>query len=247
MATPHLDGKHVVFGEVVQGKSIVRKIEALKTEKGDKPVREVVVVDCGQLSADEALASAAPRQPDALGDGYEEFPEDMVGESGPLSAERVLEIATDCKGFGNAAFKAGAFERALDKYSKALRYLNEDPDLDAAPAGTKDKLDKLRVDANSNAALMCLKLGRWPDAHDLATGALDVKGISDLDAAKALFRRGQAAIKMKDEDGAVEDLAKAHKLVPADANIAKELAAIKDVLKAKAAKEKKAYQKFFSE
>jgi peptidyl-prolyl isomerase D len=34
--TPHLDGKHVVFGEVLNGKNLVRKIENLKTQN-DKP------------------------------------------------------------------------------------------------------------------------------------------------------------------------------------------------------------------
>ena len=40
--TPHLDGKHVVFGEVLSGKSIVRKIENLKTQS-DKPVHTVTI------------------------------------------------------------------------------------------------------------------------------------------------------------------------------------------------------------
>lgn len=40
--TPHLDGKHVVFGEVLSGKTIVRKIENLKTQN-DKPILEVVI------------------------------------------------------------------------------------------------------------------------------------------------------------------------------------------------------------
>jgi peptidyl-prolyl isomerase D len=35
--TPHLDGKHVVFGEVINGKNLVRKIENLKTQN-DKPL-----------------------------------------------------------------------------------------------------------------------------------------------------------------------------------------------------------------
>ena len=40
--TPHLDGKHVVFGEVLNGKGIVRKIENLKTVS-DKPQPTVTV------------------------------------------------------------------------------------------------------------------------------------------------------------------------------------------------------------
>lgn len=41
--TPHLDQKHVVFGEVLSGKSIIRKIEEMKTDNTDKPGRPVVI------------------------------------------------------------------------------------------------------------------------------------------------------------------------------------------------------------
>lgn len=41
--TPHLDKKHVVFGEVVNGKSVVREVENLKTQSGDKPLHDAVI------------------------------------------------------------------------------------------------------------------------------------------------------------------------------------------------------------
>jgi cyclophilin family peptidyl-prolyl cis-trans isomerase len=42
--TPHLDNKHVVFGEVINGKSIVREIENLKTQSGDKPFSDATII-----------------------------------------------------------------------------------------------------------------------------------------------------------------------------------------------------------
>ncbi|CAG2105496.1 unnamed protein product [Medioppia subpectinata] len=43
VATPWLDGKHTVFGKVVEGMDVVREIEKLRTVD-DKPVHEVVIV-----------------------------------------------------------------------------------------------------------------------------------------------------------------------------------------------------------
>jgi peptidyl-prolyl cis-trans isomerase A (cyclophilin A) len=42
-ATPWLDGKHTIFGEVVEGMDVVKKIEVVKTGPGDKPIEPVVI------------------------------------------------------------------------------------------------------------------------------------------------------------------------------------------------------------
>jgi len=51
--TPWLNGKHVVFGKVLEGMKVVRKIESSKTNSSDRPVPDVVVSDSGQLPLDK--------------------------------------------------------------------------------------------------------------------------------------------------------------------------------------------------
>lgn len=50
--TPHLDGKHVVFGHVVEGMDVVRFIEAVPKTSKDKPQVDIVIADCGEMPAD---------------------------------------------------------------------------------------------------------------------------------------------------------------------------------------------------
>ena len=41
--TPHLDGKHTVFGEVIDGLDIVKKIGSVKTDRMDRPLTDVTI------------------------------------------------------------------------------------------------------------------------------------------------------------------------------------------------------------
>merc|ERR1712020_493798 len=58
--TSWLDGRHVVFGKVIAGMDVVRKVEANKTDGRDKPVKEVEIVDCGgeELAEEDYFAVA---------------------------------------------------------------------------------------------------------------------------------------------------------------------------------------------
>merc|ERR1712205_89284 len=49
VATPWLDGRHVVFGKVIEGMDVVKKIETTETHPGDKPKKDVVIAKSGVL------------------------------------------------------------------------------------------------------------------------------------------------------------------------------------------------------
>ncbi len=42
--TPHLDGKHTIFGEVVEGQKVVDAIEKVETAAQDRPVEEIKII-----------------------------------------------------------------------------------------------------------------------------------------------------------------------------------------------------------
>ncbi|KAF2138618.1 uncharacterized protein K452DRAFT_256250 [Aplosporella prunicola CBS 121167] len=245
--TPHLDGKHVVFGEVLNGKSIVRHIENLPTGGQDRPVEGSypVIVDCGELTGD-AYDKCTEKTPDSTGDPYEDYPED---QSDTLTAPEILQIATALKDMGNAAFKAGDARLGLSKYQKGLRYLNENPEISDDEAKAHPELAKqlqaLRFTLYNNSALLENKTGAPDAAAASATKALEVPGVGDADRAKALFRRGQAREARRNEDDAIADYEEAQRLLPGDKAVAAALVAAKKKLAEFRRKEKAAYAKFF--
>merc|ERR1712183_1023086 len=55
--TSWLDGRHVVFGKVLKGMSVVRKVESTNTDSRDKPTSDVVISACGELPVDTPFAT----------------------------------------------------------------------------------------------------------------------------------------------------------------------------------------------
>jgi len=58
VATPWLDGKHVVFGKVLEGEELVKLVEGKGSPSG-KTSAEVVIADSGEIAMDAAANAAA--------------------------------------------------------------------------------------------------------------------------------------------------------------------------------------------
>eukprot|EP00850_Spirogloea_muscicola_P000423 SM000002S05503 [mRNA] locus=s2:279818:282283:+ [translate_table: standard] len=57
-ATPWLNGRHVVFGQVIEGYGVVKAIESLGNRSGETS-QDVMIYDCGVVTAPAARACAA--------------------------------------------------------------------------------------------------------------------------------------------------------------------------------------------
>ncbi|KAK4691120.1 hypothetical protein P7C71_g5814, partial [Lecanoromycetidae sp. Uapishka_2] len=47
--TPFLNGKHVVFGKVIDGMDVVRKVENTRVRGESRPVADIVIAQCGEM------------------------------------------------------------------------------------------------------------------------------------------------------------------------------------------------------
>jgi peptidyl-prolyl cis-trans isomerase B (cyclophilin B) len=56
--TSFLNGRHTVFGKVLEGHDVLDKIENLETDRRDVPNKETVIKDCGSLEVAEPFLAS---------------------------------------------------------------------------------------------------------------------------------------------------------------------------------------------
>ncbi|KAF8324019.1 40 kDa cyclophilin [Clavulina sp. PMI_390] len=251
--TPHLDGKHVVFGEVIAGKSIVRAIENTPTLSGDLPVSECLISGAGELAPGEDDGANALKEVKTAGDKYEDYPddEDKVDIN---DVSVIVTAAKEIREGGNGLFKEGKIEEALYQYKKCLRYLDVHPVLpEETSAELRAAYRAQLVPLLLNTALASLKL--TPPTNAAAQDALKATSrvlaltnpaLSATDQGKALYRRALAQVALQEEEDAEKDLVAALNVVPGDKAIEAELQKVKAKKKEKRDKEKKAFRGLFS-
>lgn len=259
--TPHLDGKHVVFGRVLKGKGVVRRVESVETVASDRPKEDVKIVDCGELTGDEVSNQTYGIEQDDTGDQYEDFPEDQDDKlESDVSATYHIGLAL--KNMANTQFSKANFDIALEKYSKALRYLQLHPILpEDTPADLAANYTTLKTSIQLNACLCALKTTPAQPRVAISNATAVISNLTSnkapsteqadknkyhSDLAKAFYRRALAYVAQKDDERAEADLKHALENAPEDAGVKRELQALARRKEAKLKGMRAAYSKMFS-
>jgi len=250
VATPHLDGKHVVFGEVLSGKSIVRAIENTPTQSGDLPVLECTITTAGQLLPGEEDGTSVLKDIQTPGDKYEDYPEDE-DKVDTNKIDVVINAAKDIREGGNVFFKAGKYDEALNQYKKSLRYLDYQPLVEDTPPESVKAYNAQLSPLLLNMALVALKVTpltnkNAEEARSSTTRVLQLNDISATDKAKALYRRALANSQLQEDDDAEKDLVEALTVAPGDDAVRRELEKVRQKKKDKRERQKKAFKGLFS-
>uniref|UniRef100_A0A672QSZ7 Peptidyl-prolyl cis-trans isomerase D n=1 Tax=Sinocyclocheilus grahami TaxID=75366 RepID=A0A672QSZ7_SINGR len=235
--TPHLDGKHVVFGQVLKGMGVMKMLEGMET-KDDNPVKPCIIAECGEHKEGDDW-DIGPN--DGSGDTYPDFPEDSDVDFKDVIIFLHLHLHIHYTIYHLLYKIQNHFNSEAPKVVLVHRYL----EICGNTLDDDSVLKKLEPTALScilNTAACKLKLKLWQEAIESCDEALELNQTNT----KALFRRAQAWQGLKEFNKAMIDLKKAHEIAPDDKAIGNEMLKVKQQVKEEKEKEKKIYAKMFA-
>lgn len=149
-----------------------------------------------------------------------------------------LEQSVIVKEKGTQYFKEGKYKQAAVQYKRIVSWLESESSLQGEE---EEKAKALRLAAYLNLAMCYLKLHEPSPALDNCDKALEL----DSNNEKALFRRGEALVVMKEFDRAREDFQRVAQLYPANKAAKSQIVLCQKHIKAQHEKDKRLYANMF--
>ncbi|CAD7002950.1 unnamed protein product [Ceratitis capitata] len=246
ISSNNLDNTNVVVGKVLRGLSILSDMELVSSDEGE-PQEDIIIADCGEIHPGEDWGFC---DNDETEDKLPPYPVDWDRKADAFTFEEILNYLTVMRNAGNHFFTQQNYLEARRKYRKADRYYNifllrfDNPKYKHLIIGEGDvtKLKDFFVINQTNLAAVDLKLEKYNDAKYACTEALRMND----DCFKALYRRGQANIGLKEYESAIADLNHANEIVPNNKNILTELVRAKKLLSNYHQTQREAMKKLFA-
>lgn len=234
----HLDGTNVVVGYVLRGMGILKEMEKFTTDSF-KPMVEIVVEECGVLSAHGNWHYYDPD------DQLPPFPADWVEMNDKIKSYMCVEnLLKQMRDHANLYYSKKEYVSALRHYKKMKRYYHVLKELPLCDHSLFQlTLSDLNLTSNANMAACQLKLGQYKDVVKLCTAVL----IKEPDNVKALYRKGVAEVHLMNYDEGLQNLKEAHSKEPHDPLILKEFQNGKELMLAYRQFEKASIRKMFPE
>ncbi|XP_068603894.1 NK-tumor recognition protein [Brachionichthys hirsutus] len=123
---PHLDGVHVVFGIIISGFEVIKRIEGLKTDSASRPYADVRVMDCGQLitkSANDVLEGKRKRASHSADSSFRSHESSSQLSTSAESGNESDEKRTHCVHKRHAKSKRSKKKRRQSKKKKKKNVL----------------------------------------------------------------------------------------------------------------------------